>query len=150
MRTLFLSCFACCLLLAVFGFSWSAHEKSAPPVRIVFNGVERSSSAIWVAVYNSYEDFNAPEKAVKSAVLHPKNDRAVLELEGLPSGKYAIVAFQDLDNNQELTKNFIGFPKEPIALSNNPTIRFRPPNFNDCAIQITDNQQDITLTLKEW
>ena len=47
---------------------------------------------------------------------------------------------QDLNGNEDLDFNFIGFPKEPYAFSNNPGIWYRAPTFEECAIKVTENQ----------
>ncbi len=38
----------------------------------------------------------------------------------LAPGSYAVAAFQDLDGDGKLKTNFIGMPKEPVGVSNNP------------------------------
>ena len=64
----------------------------------------------------------------------------------LPEGKYAVVIVQDEDKNGKLNKNFIGYPTEPYAFSNNPSRSFGPPNFEKCTLLINkDNQISIEL-----
>ena len=56
--------------------------------------------------------------------------------DNIPSGEYAFVAFQDVDKNDKLQTNFIGYPKEPVGFSNNAKIVFGPPSFNDAKVKI--------------
>ena len=54
----------------------------------------------------------------------------------IPAGDYAFVAFQDIDHNNQLKTNFIGYPKEPVGFSNNAKIRFGPPSFSDAKVSV--------------
>lgn len=54
----------------------------------------------------------------------------------IPAGDYAFVAFQDIDRNNQLKTNFIGYPKEPVGFSNNAKIRFGPPSFTDAKVNV--------------
>lgn len=56
--------------------------------------------------------------------------------DNIPSGEYAFVAFQDVDRNDKLQTNFIGYPKEPVGFSNNAKIVFGPPSFSDAKVKI--------------
>lgn len=52
----------------------------------------------------------------------------------VPPGSYAVSAFHDRNGNGVLDSNFIGLPKEPVGMSNNPKImgrpRFKPAQFS--------------------
>lgn len=78
-----------------------------------------------------------------------KNDRAILQkaievnantmkmtFTNVPPGNYAMAFFQDLDQDEKLSTNLIGYPKEPFGFSNNAKLRFGPPSFKDAAIQV--------------
>lgn len=56
--------------------------------------------------------------------------------DNIPAGEYAFVAFQDIDKNNELKTNFIGYPKEPVGFSNNAKIVFGPPSFSDAKVKV--------------
>lgn len=64
----------------------------------------------------------------------------------VPPGRYGVVAFQDIDGNKDLKKNFLGFPKEPIGFSNDARIKMGPPSFSDAAITI-ESGKSITIQI---
>jgi uncharacterized protein (DUF2141 family) len=67
----------------------------------------------------------------------------------VPPGKYGVVAFQDIDGNKDLKKNFLGFPKEPIGFSNDARIKMGPPSFSDAAIIVVPGKvMIIQITLR--
>lgn len=64
----------------------------------------------------------------------------------VPTGKYAVIAFQDTDKNKQLKTNFIGYPKEPIGFSRDARIKFGPPDFEDAKITVEANET-LTITI---
>ena len=44
--------------------------------------------------------------------------------------------FYDANNNGKLDTNFIGIPKEPVALSNNARPKFGPPKYKDAVFAV--------------
>lgn len=68
--------------------------------------------------------------------------------EDVPTGYYAFVGYQDLNSNDSPDKNFLGIPKEPIALSNGAWEKL-VPTFADAQMPIYDTGDNrIPLTLQ--
>lgn len=57
-----------------------------------------------------------------------------VEFDGLPPGRYAIMAYRDEDGNGELDRRFGMFPAEGYGLSNDPSVS-GPPAFEDSAFE---------------
>lgn len=76
-------------------------------------------------------------KAVKTATV--KANKPAHTFENLPAGKYVVVVFQDADGNGKLTKGIFGAPKEPIGLSNHPTISppRNMPDFDKAKVDVS-------------
>ena len=56
--------------------------------------------------------------------------------DNLPYGKYAVVSYHDLNNNNKFDRNWIGIPKEPFALSKNEKTKLRKPKFKEMAFEL--------------
>lgn len=65
----------------------------------------------------------------------------------LPPGTYAVSVYEDINSNHRLDHNFIGIPREPVGVSNNPPARFGPPHFDQCSFHLGESAQVITITL---
>lgn len=64
-----------------------------------------------------------------------------------PAGDYAVLLFQDDNGNGELDRNFIGIPREPIALSNGYRPK-GPPSFQRARIRLSeDRPEEQTMAL---
>jgi len=105
---------------------------------IEITGLKEASGDVYVAVFNSDETFlgDEPVQAKKLVIADALDGEVVsTELE-LPMGDYAFSAFHDMDGDGELDTNFVGMPKEPIAVSNNAVGKFGPPNYDDAVFTL--------------
>jgi uncharacterized protein (DUF2141 family) len=59
------------------------------------------------------------DQAFRVQKLAAKSANMTVVFENVPFGDYAVGVFHDLNNNGELDTNFIGYPKEDMAVSNN-------------------------------
>jgi uncharacterized protein (DUF2141 family) len=66
--------------------------------------------------------------------------KMIFTFDNLPIGDYAFVAYQDIDRNNSMKTNIIGYPKEPFGFSNNPAIIFGPPSFEESKITVMANK----------
>jgi uncharacterized protein (DUF2141 family) len=75
-----------------------------------------------------------------------KPREAVVTFDRLPAGEYAVAAYQDINGNGKLDRNFIGIPKEPVGVSNRAKGRFGPPKWRDAKFQLSgDVEKEIVL-----
>lgn len=99
-----------------------------------------------VALYNSEATFL--KKELKGEIVPIQNNKVLLTFKDLPDGNYAVSVVHDEDENNELTTNFIGIPKESYGSSNNAPARFGPPKWKDARFEVKNNatvKQKITL-----
>jgi uncharacterized protein (DUF2141 family) len=106
---------------------------------------------ITIAVFDDEASFNNPESltARYHSVLSIAANMGFVSvvLENLPPGKYAIIAFQDVNKNDDLDTNIVGYPIEPIGLSGNFSFKLNP-SFEQSHFLITNEglvEQVITL-----
>ncbi|TDB64072.1 DUF2141 domain-containing protein [Arundinibacter roseus] len=72
------------------------------------------------------------------------SQKVVLDVE---PGTYAVALYHDVNNNQALDKNMIGYPKEPFGFSNNYRPIVSGPDFKDCAFEISEAGKTISIKL---
>jgi uncharacterized protein (DUF2141 family) len=51
-------------------------------------------------------------------------------------GVYAVGVYQDKNSNLKFDKGFLGIPTEPYGVSNNPSIGFSAPSFEDSSFTV--------------
>lgn len=105
---------------------------------------------ILIAVYGSEADFDNNENAVaQGKVVVNKIGSYQTTLANIPSGKYVIALFQDVNDNGKLDSNFLGIPKEPYAFSRSPKVKWRAPKYEEVVFDL-QSSQDMKLVLKKW
>jgi len=106
------------------------------------------SGALVVNIYNdanSFGDLREPYQRHRFEIAAPD---ARYTLKGLPPGDYALLIYHDENRNGELDQNFVGIPREPIALSNNYLPK-GPPSFSRASISVESGgavHQELTLS----
>lgn len=126
------------LLAAVFACQSALAEDLPGLVTVEISGLKGTSGSVYIAVYDSESTWLEDETVLSKKVIIADaldGDLVRTELE-LPMGQYALSAFHDLDDNGELDTNFVGIPKEPIAVSNNVVEKFRAPKYEDAVFTL--------------
>ncbi|MFC3459344.1 DUF2141 domain-containing protein [Massilia haematophila] len=128
----------CTLFYAAIGAA-SIGTATAATVEVRVSGVSAGKGKVNVAVCDR-ERFlkqcshsgSAPAKAAET----------VVTLKDVPPGTWAVLAYQDENENNELDRNFIGIPSENYGFSRNARGKFGPPGFEDAAIEV---QGELTV-----
>ncbi|MGQ4274852.1 DUF2141 domain-containing protein [Terrihabitans sp. B22-R8] len=130
------------VLASALGFAGSA---SAGTVIINISGIEVGKGSVKVGICDTgLGEEGCPIGATQPAVATSQQ----FVFEDIPTGHYAFVGYQDLNDNGSPDKNFLGIPKEPIALSNGAWEKL-VPTFADAQMPIYDGRENrIPLTLQ--
>jgi uncharacterized protein (DUF2141 family) len=126
---------------------WPA--QPAMTLNVEFTNIKKGKGKLWVAVYKPGEQFGGKQKPsiykiIEVTAAAPQN--ASFEL---APGRYALAVYHDLNSNDQLDKNFVGIPKEPYGFSKNFKPRFSAPTFEDCAFELKDPGQKISVKLSD-
>ena len=77
-----------------------------------------------------------------------KAGETVVTVDGVPTGSWAVLSYQDENDNGKLDRNVLGIPKEPYAFSRDARGRFGPPSFEDAAFELRDEKAVTTIKLR--
>ncbi len=72
----------------------------------------------------------------------------IVEVHGVPPGRYAIQAFHDANSNGECDQGLFGIPREGVGFSNNAFKGLSRPKFDDAAFDFTGGRLRLALTLR--
>lgn len=125
------------LLITIFLFGTSyLHAQNSIEVEI--DNFESDKGFALVALYNTEASFlKNPFKGEKVKI---EGGKSTFKFSDIPDGTYAITLFHDEDKNDELTKNFLGIPKEGFGASNNAPANFGPPKWKDANFELKNGQ----------
>lgn len=130
-----------CILTLLISFGSFAQDNNI--LTIDFEGIKSDKGKLFVALYNSEEDFL--KNQMEGSIVDISNGKASASFDNLKSGIYAISSFHDKNNNGKMDTNFLGIPKEPVACSNNAKGKFGPPKFKDAKFMISTDHTQIKI-----
>ena len=106
-------------------------------------GINVDQGKIYVKVYSNDRDYRNDISCI-SYVLESTSQSVVHSFDIL-EGEYLIAIFQDANSNGKLDTNFLGFPREPVGLSNYSG--GIPGGFNKQKIPIKNNSSRVTINI---
>lgn len=108
--------------------------------------VHNAPGELRASLYREPDSFRKEDRAVKvvSVPARPGDQRVVFD--GLPPGRYAVMAYHDENSDSKLNLRFGMFPTEGYGLSNNPKVS-GPPKFADSAFDLAGPETMIDIRL---
>lgn len=144
MKQLLYSLSVVCVLLGVLSFKRMEPKRV---LKITINNLKDVNNPILIGVFNSEAHFSGKKLYKKYLAVPTKDKKAVVYINDLDYGTYAISLFQDKNRDMKLNTNFIGVPTEPYAFSNNIKPKLSAPEYNQCVFQYDDNFSSMTIDL---
>ena len=92
-----------------------------------------------------YELFDQHHKSLKVGTEIIKNNKCVIVLDNIKSGKYAFNYIHDENKNKKLDTKMLFIPKEGFGYSNNVDAKFGPPAYEKWMFEVKENTK---LSLK--
>lgn len=138
-------------LLSVLAACSTPQTKPAPPIEgklsliVNVHNLQCCEGSLLLALYDKEERWLDKYGMVRGRINFVTGKSQTIEINGIPSGSYGVVVFQDLNLNRDLDRFLWIFPTEPYGFSNSDG-SLRPPSFNDAKVSVTaDTEIDIHL-----
>jgi uncharacterized protein (DUF2141 family) len=96
-------------------------------------GIKSNKGNIILGVFKNDGGFPIIGKQYKGYELEIKDKKASFQIKDLPKGTYAIGICHDLNSNNKMDKNFLGFPLEPYGISKNVRAYLSAPTFDEAS-----------------
>ena len=122
----------------------AASLASAATIEVRVSNVAGGKGTVNVAVCDK-ERFL--KQCAYSASVPAQAGETVVLIEGVPPGTWAVLAYQDENENKELDRNVIGIPKENYGFSRDAKGAFGPTSFEAAAIQVSGDRAAAAIRL---
>ncbi len=122
--------------------------NTAGKLVVMAKGFKSGSGQFIVNIFDSEEGYPLDSsKAVRSVTGEVTHEIMEIVIEGVAFGEYVVTVVHDADNSGEMTRGFLGIPREAIGISNNPVSYFGAPDYAEAvfAFKETGKQIDISL-----
>jgi uncharacterized protein (DUF2141 family) len=117
-------------------------------LKVVVNNIHSLNGQVGFFLFNSEIGFPSHfDKSIKSAYVKINANYAEYTFPDIATGTYAVFVFHDENSDKKLNSNFIGMPKEGMAVSNNAKGHFGPPKYEDAKFDFNKPEQTITISL---
>ena len=136
------------LFLVIEMHQLSAQNKESGTLRIQIEHIKEAKGTIYLALYLHAKDFGNPSKAFFTKIQEVKSSSIDLYCPNIPHGWVAVAIFHDLNNNQKLDKNFVGYPLEPFGFSKNPGLLLAAPHFDETKIWFNKEVKSTKIILR--
>ncbi len=147
------------LVLAVAACSGTPEASShrvepAPPgsgsLAIEVAGLRNNDGSVSVSLFRSAQGFPQDTALVfRSATIGlAENPDAVVRIQDLDFGDYAVSVLHDENANRELDTSFLGMPTEGFGFSNNPRIGFGAPSFESCRFRFAATELTLRVQMR--
>lgn len=100
------------------------------------------------AYFNLYSSSNFPTKGkqIQQKKVKIKANTAYVTF-SVPNGNYAIAMYHDVNDNNQMDKNWVGYPQEPYGFSKNFKPTISEPDFDDCKFSVNNSNVNLTINL---
>lgn len=98
-------------------------------------------------IYDDPEVFLSETEQYEVIYINVVGETAVITIDSLPEGTYAISLMHDLNSDGDMESNFFHIPQEPYGFSNNFRPRFSKPDFDDCQFYYNGESLELSIEL---
>jgi uncharacterized protein (DUF2141 family) len=99
------------------------------------------------AILQNHSNFLTPQYVACIEVI-PTGNSVQMVFKNLPVGDYSVAIYHDLNANNLFDRNWIGYPKEPFAVSNNlRPFKLLYPSFDAAKVHVADPNTVVDIYL---
>jgi uncharacterized protein (DUF2141 family) len=125
----------------------TAQEKTCD-ISIEIKGLKNTDGQIMISINRGPEGW--PEENFIEQRLIPTftAPNFTVVFEDMPYGNYAVGVLHDKDKNGEMTKNFIGMPKEAFGFTRDYNVVFRAPHYEEANFDAETPELKLEVNLQ--
>ncbi|HEV2674492.1 MAG TPA: DUF2141 domain-containing protein [Aliidongia sp.] len=116
----------------------------AAEVTITVDQIHSADGKVYVTLWGSRETWLDDQKSLQNIGVAAAGQINVT-LHDVTPGRYAIATFHDENDNGEMDFNFIGYPEEGYAFSNDIRPFLTAPSFESCAFDVGIDDAALTI-----
>lgn len=110
-------------------------------------GLNSDAGSVHFGLYDDPLTFPDADGRKEGTNVPAADGRAVAVFKGLTPGLYAVAVFHDENGNGAFDQGIFGIPLEDYGFSNDATVFFGPPAFEEAAVSLPAEGARITIHL---
>jgi uncharacterized protein (DUF2141 family) len=125
-----------------------AAESRGGRIQIVMVGLHSNSGRVVCTLFDSPDGFPRDDSAPRTISVPIAARSGTCSFPVSKRGKYAAVVFHDENADGKFNTNWIGLPKEGYGFSNDASISWRPPNFDEAGFEFDGGVERLTVHIR--
>jgi len=117
-------------------------------ITVRIEALRNDNGTVYVSLFDNKKAFGDNKGAVVSVQARPANRTAVVMLDNVAPGRYALSFIHDENDNKKLDTNWIGIPKEGFGYSKDAMGKFGPPKFDDALLDVPAGPVTVVMHTK--
>jgi len=122
--------------------------KTHGTITVRIEALRNNNGTVYVSLFDNKKAFGDNKGAVVSVQARPANRTAVVMLDNVAPGRYALSFIHDENDNKKLDTNWIGIPKEGFGYSKDAMGKFGPPKFDDALLDVPAGPVTVVMHTK--
>jgi len=127
---------------------FAAHQASAARIVVTITGLKSNEGGVYVGLYATPSKFLNGTQVDAMKKVAASTAPITIVFDNLAPGTYAVGAFHDENNNNQLDRNFLGLPTEGYALSNGVRAVTSKPTFQQAAFTVGNAGAAVSLQIR--
>lgn len=138
------------LIVAAILSATPAAASDPPTIVVQISNLKTDSGEVRCALFRDPAGFpREPERAFVRVVGKIERRNATCTFSGIATGRIAITAFHDENNNGKVDLRFGLIPKEGIGWSRNPRVNLRAPTFEEAVMPYDGGASRLQIALNQ-
>lgn len=100
---------------------------------VTISGIQEDKGQIRIGLFKNAVSFPKQGKQHKGYLIDVKDKKASIKIYNIQKGTYAIGVMHDVNKNEKLDKNWLGYPIELYGFSNDARATFSAPSFESAS-----------------
>ena len=117
-------------------------------IRIVVAGLRSNSGRVVCTLFHSPDGFPRDDSRAQSISVPIVNRVGTCDFAASQHGHYAAVVYHDENGDGKFNTNWMGLPLEGYGFSNNASISWRPPYFDEASFEFDGGTQQQVIHIR--
>lgn len=146
-------------LLIIFAICWTicspeitksdlVDDSDLGDIIVHIDKIDVNQGVLYVGLFDSRRTFRKIKKVYKFEEVDAQSETQTVVLHDVPFDEYALVVFQDYNENKKFDRTFVGLPKEPFGFSTNFVVKTRAPKYKDVTFRHREDETVLDVFLQ--
>lgn len=137
-------------VVMVFCGTLSAITQTAEAASVVvrLTGFANDDGQVQCGLFDKEDGWRDETMALKMTTSRIEATRAMCQFDQVDAGQYAVAAFHAQKNERQVRYGLFGKPQQGVGFSNNPSITWGPPSFDEAAFKVEGDVVSLDVQMK--